>query len=205
MVVTVGVNVSAASVAVRATSVRCDRQGQPCRRRSAMSMRSGGRAEPASPGTALSHAGGVWSGLRERSMAWAGGCKAGSNSVSRKWVEQLRAPWCCQPWHLSPGSGRSHCAGRRSLCTSCQEGRRMAPASARPASSAARKQAAAAAGPVQRVLRGTWQQRQGGARVRRAVRRPRRPSKLQGRYARRTAGPGHPNEPAAHWASHITA
>ena len=58
---------------------------------------------------------------------------------------------------------------------------------------------------LQRVLRGTWQQRRGGARARRAVRRPRRPSKLQGRYARRTAGPGHPNEPAAHWASHITA
>ena len=113
-----------------------------------MSMRSGGRAEPASPGMALSHA--ACGPACERSMAWAGGCKAGSNSVSRKWVEQAREPWCCQPWHLSPGSGRSHCAGRKPLCMSCQEGRPRQPAasSRRPAASAARRQAAAAAGPA---------------------------------------------------------
>ena len=56
-----------------------------------MSMRSGGIVVPASLGTVPSHAaarGPDW----ERSSACAGGARAGSNSVSRKRVEQAREP-----------------------------------------------------------------------------------------------------------------
>lgn len=66
-------------------------KGSRSRRRKAISMRSGGRAEPASLGMAPSHAAACGPDC-DRSMAWAGGGKVGNSSVSRKWVEQAREP-----------------------------------------------------------------------------------------------------------------
>ena len=102
-------------VAVSTTALQpCSCAPHPCgatgkgnrSRHKAMSMRSGGRAEPASLGMALSR-GCVWPGLRTQHMAWAGGCDVG-NSLSRKWVEQVRElPTLAL---FATCSGKSQCA-----------------------------------------------------------------------------------------------
>ena len=78
-------------------------------------------------------------------------------------------------------------------CMSCQEGRPCQPAasSTRPAASAEQRP------DLQRVPHGTWRRRQAGERAERARHRPRLPSKPPERYARRTASPVLPDEPAA--------
>ena len=91
VVVAIGVDSGATTVPVCATPVWSERQRQPQPPPQAISMRSGGRAEPALLGTALSHAAACGPDC-ERSMAWAGGGKVGNSSVSRKWVEQAREP-----------------------------------------------------------------------------------------------------------------
>ena len=70
-------------------------KGSRSRRRKAISVRSGGRAEPASLGMALSHAAACGPDC-ERSMAWAGGGKVGNSSLSRKWVGQAREAIRCR-------------------------------------------------------------------------------------------------------------
>ena len=62
--VTVGVNVSTASVAVCATSVRCDRQGQPQPPPQCDEHAVGGQSGAGLAGDGAEPCGGVWSGLR---------------------------------------------------------------------------------------------------------------------------------------------
>ena len=118
-------------------------------------MRSGCKAEPASPGTALSQ-GNACGPDCERSMV---------EQAREPWCKR-EEPWCCQPWHLSQGSKSSHCARARQGGLAIRHHR--ARMSVHPASAADRRQAA------QRARRDTAHP-QGDDLTGRARHRPRRP------------------------------